>query len=100
MKLDVLSGLETLKICTAYRLGGEVIEHLPARLDLLDQADPVYEELPGWSEDLAGVRSMQDLPEAARGYVDRIEEIIGAPVVMLSVGPGRDETILLRDPFD
>lgn len=98
-KLDVLDGFETLKICTGYTLRGEPVDYLPA--GLRDQAGlvPVYEEIEGWSDTTAGARSWKDLPAAAVKYVRRIEELIGAPVVLLSTSPQRDDTIMMRDPF-
>ncbi len=98
-KLDVLDGFKTLKICTGYTLRGEPVDYLPA--GLRDQAglDPVYEEIEGWSDTTAGARSWKDLPAAAVKYVRRIEELIGAPVVLLSTSPQRDDTIMMRDPF-
>jgi len=98
-KLDVLDGLPTLKICTHYRLHGADIDYLPA--GLRDQAalEPVYEEIEGWSQSTQGARTWKDLPGAAVKYVRRIEELIGAPVALLSTSPERDDTILMRDPF-
>ena len=98
-KLDVLDGFETLKICVGYRLRGETLDYLPA--GLRDQAalEPIYEELPGWSENTQGARSFRDLPAAAVKYVRRIEELIGAPLALLGTSPQRDDTIILRDPF-
>jgi adenylosuccinate synthase len=98
-KLDVLSGLETVKVCTAYTYQGVVLDEIPASLEIMEQCSPIYEELPGWSEDITGAKSMDDLPANARSYVARIEELSGAPVVLVSVGPRRDETIILRNPF-
>jgi len=98
-KLDVLSGLETVKVCTAYTYQGVVLDEIPASLEIMEQCSPIYEELPGWSEDITGAKSMDDLPANARSYVARIEELSGAPVVLVSVGPRRDETIVLRNPF-
>jgi adenylosuccinate synthase len=99
-KLDVLSGLETVKICTAYTYQGVVLDEVPASLEIMEQCSPIYEEYPGWSEDITGATSMEDLPEAARRYVARMEELSGAPVVMVSVGPRRSETIVIRNPFE
>ena len=98
-KLDILDGFETLKICTHYRLNGKDIDYLPA--GLRDQAalQPVYEEMPGWTETTAGARSWKDLPANAVKYVRRIEELIGAPAAMVSTSPQRDDTIMMRDPF-
>jgi adenylosuccinate synthase len=98
-KLDVLDGLKTLKICIGYRLNGQVIDHLPAGLRDQAAVEPVYEELEGWSQSTAGARSFRDLPANAVKYVGRIQELIGAPVALLSTSPERDDTILLRDPF-
>ncbi len=98
-KLDVLDGLPTLKICTGYRLDGEEIGYLPAGLKAQGQLVPVYEEMEGWSETTQGARSWKDLPANAVKYVRRVEELIGAPVALLSTSPQRDDTILMRDPF-
>ncbi|HEY3797278.1 MAG TPA: adenylosuccinate synthase [Caulobacteraceae bacterium] len=98
-KIDVLDGLETLKICTGYRLGDRTLDYLPA--GMRDQAAcvPIYEELPGWQKNTAGIRDFAKLPAAAQSYVRRIEELVGAPVAMISTGADRDHTIVLRDPF-
>ncbi len=98
-KLDVLSGLPELPVATAYRLDGKVTEHFPMTLGEVARAEPIYETLPGWSEDLSGVREFDDLPAGARRYVDRVEALIGIPVVLLSVGPGREQTIVRSSPF-
>jgi adenylosuccinate synthase len=98
-KLDVLDGFETLKICTGYRLNGQAIGHFPAGLRAQSALEPVYEEMDGWSQSTAGARATRDLPAAAIKYVRRIEELIGAPVALLSTSPERDDTILMRDPF-
>jgi adenylosuccinate synthase len=98
-KLDVLDGIETLKICTGYRLGAEVIRHLPAGLKAQQALTPVYEEIEGWSESTHGARSWRDLPANAVKYVRRVEELIGAPVALLSTSPEREDTIMMRDPF-
>jgi adenylosuccinate synthase len=99
MKLDVLDGLKTLKICTGYHVGDKVLDHLPA--GMADQAacTPIYEEMEGWSETTYGARSWRDLPASAVKYVRRIEELIGCPVAVLSTSPQREDTILMRDPF-
>jgi len=98
-KLDVLDGFETLKICTGYRLDGDVIDHLPTAADQQARVEPIYEEMPGWSESTEGARSWADLPGNAVKYVRRIEELIDCPVALLSTSPERDDTILVRDPF-
>jgi adenylosuccinate synthase len=98
-KLDVLDGLKELKICTGYRLNGEVIDYYPASQIGQANVEPIYETMEGWSETTYGARSWKDLPGAAVKYVRRIEELIGAPVDMLSTSPEREDTILMRDPF-
>ncbi len=98
-KLDVLDGLDELKICIGYDIGGQRFDYLPAALSAQEAAIPVYETLPGWRESTQGVRTARDLPAAAVKYVRRIEELIEAPVAMLSTSPERDDTILMRDPF-
>ncbi|WP_010501554.1 adenylosuccinate synthase [Paenibacillus elgii] len=94
--LDVLAGLETVKICTAYTYRGETISHYPASLKMLAECQPVYEELPGWSEDLTGVRKLEDLPENARRYVERVSELTGIPIAIFSVGRNREQTNLVK----
>lgn len=94
--LDVLAGLETVKICTAYKYRGELIEHYPASLKMLGECEAVYEELPGWSEDLGGVRRLEDLPANARRYVERVSELTGIPIAIFSVGRNREQTNLVR----
>ncbi|WP_057490110.1 adenylosuccinate synthase [Streptococcus orisasini] len=94
--IDVLSGLETVKICVAYDLDGQRIDHYPASLEQLKRCKPIYEELPGWSEDITGVRSLEDLPENARNYVRRVGELVGVRISTFSVGPDRDQTNILE----
>jgi len=98
-KLDVLDGLEEIKVCTGYRHKGEIIDYLPYGME--DQADvePVYETFEGWSDSTFGARSWADLPASAVKYIRRIEELLGVPVALLSTSPERDDTILVRDPF-
>jgi adenylosuccinate synthase len=98
-KLDVLSGLAEVKIATAYRIDGKRSEEFPMTLGELERAEPEYESHRGWSEDLREVRRFEDLPRPARDYVARIEELVGVPIELISVGPDRDETIARRDPF-
>jgi adenylosuccinate synthase len=98
-KLDVLSGLPTLKVCTSYEVDGQRVDELPGDLEDLSRAKPVYEELPGWEQKLAGARTLEDLPPTALRYVRRVEELSGVPVVCISVGADRGETILLQNPF-
>jgi adenylosuccinate synthase len=98
-KLDVLDGLPALRIGTGYRIGGEVTRRLPASVAQQEKAEPVYEEMPGWSGSTRGARSYAELPAEAVKYIRRIEELVEAPVVLLSTSPDRDDTIMLRDPF-
>ena len=98
-KLDVLTGLEKIKICVDYELQGKRIDSRPASLKRLAQCLPVYEELPGWKEDISSARELDQLPIQARDYLKRIEEITEVPLSIISVGPMRDQTIILRYPF-
>ncbi|MHC1744279.1 MAG: adenylosuccinate synthase [Syntrophobacteraceae bacterium] len=98
-KLDVLTGIPTLKIAVRYRCGSEELTAVPPELDALEACDPVCEEFPGWEEDISGVRRFDDLPQNTKRYLKAIEEIAGIPLEIVSVGPGREETILLRHPF-
>ena len=98
-KLDVLDGVETLQIGVGYRRGEERLDILPVGAESLAQCEPEYEEIPGWSESTVGVRDYDSLPENARRYLRRIEEICGVPIDLISTGPDREETIVLRHPF-
>jgi adenylosuccinate synthase len=98
-KLDVLSGIGDLDIATAYRVDGKLTKDFPMTLAEIERAEPVYETLPGWDEDITGCRRYEDLPDAARRYVERVETLVEVPVEIISVGPGRDETIARIDPF-
>ena len=99
-KMDVLDGMKELKVCTGYRINGEMIDHLPASTLKQDLVEPVYETMEGWSDSTFGARSWADLPATAIKYVRRIEELIGAPVALLSTSPEREDTILVQDPFE
>lgn len=99
MLLDVLTGVEELKICTGYRLNGEVIEYVPSLINEFAACEPIYETLPGWSEDITTVTSFDALPKNAQAYLKRIEVLAGVPVVMFSVGPDREQTIRLKPIF-
>jgi adenylosuccinate synthase len=99
-KMDVLDGLEELKICVGYTINGERFSHLPAAMRAQAAAQPIYETLPGWTGNTKGARSYADLPADAVKYVRRIEELIEAPVILLTTGPERDDTIMMRDPFE
>jgi len=98
-KLDVLDGMDELKVCIGYKLNGKELDHLPASTKEQENVEPVYETMEGWSESTFGARSWADLPATAVKYVRRIEELIEAPVALLSTSPERDDTILVRDPF-
>jgi adenylosuccinate synthase len=98
-KIDVLSGLPTLRVCTGYEHRGQQYDEVPASTQVLESLTPLYEDLPGWDEPLTGTRSLDALPANARRYVERIEELVGVPVKMISVGAGREETILIRPSF-
>ncbi|MBV9995953.1 MAG: adenylosuccinate synthase [Caulobacteraceae bacterium] len=98
-KLDVLDGLTSLRICVGYESEGARLDYLPAGLKAQGAVRPVYEEIEGWTESTRGARSFRDLPAAAVKYVRRIEELIGAPVALVSTSPQREDTILMRDPF-
>jgi adenylosuccinate synthase len=98
-KLDVLDGFTELRVCTGYRINGEILRHLPAAPGAQAKAEPVYETLEGWRDSTRGARSWADLPAQAIKYVRRIEELVEAPVTLLSTSPERDDTIMVRDPF-
>ena len=99
-KLDVLDGLEELKICTGYKLGDEVLDYLPATAAAQAAVEPIYESMPGWSETTAGARSWNDLPAQAVKYVRRLEELVGCPAALVSTSPEREDVILMKDPFE
>lgn len=98
-KLDVLDGLESVKICTAYEYRGDILEEFPASLQILDECKPVYETLPGWSEDTSSIRKIEDLPAKAKDYLNRIEAFTQTPIQIVSVGADRDQTIVLHNPY-
>ncbi len=98
-KLDVLSGFDRIKICTGYTLNGKALESLPAALEAFENCQPVYEEMPGWKSDITDAKTFEELPANARAYVLRLQELSGCPIVLVSVGPRRDQTIILRNPF-
>lgn len=99
-KPDVLGCFETLQICTEYEIDGQATRNFPAELHQLASATPVYESMPGWKTDISGCRSWDDLPETAQAYFMRIEAVLGVPIHIISVGPGREQTITRQDPFD
>jgi len=98
-KLDILDGFDEIKVCTHYRLDGADIDYLPAAQSAQARVEPVYETIEGWRETTGGARSWADLPAQAIKYVRRVEELIGAPVALLSTSPEREDTILVHDPF-
>lgn len=97
--IDVLTGIETLKVCTAYRYNGEIMKEFPASLSVLAQCKPVYEEMPGWTEDITGVRSLDELPDNARHYLERISQLTEIPLSIFSVGPDRSQTNVVRSVY-
>ncbi|MGB4181429.1 MAG: adenylosuccinate synthetase, partial [Bacilli bacterium] len=99
MLLDVLSGLKSLKICTADDLDGKIIKTVPASLSDYNKCKPIYEELPGWDEDITEVKKFSELPLAAQNYLKRIEELTGLDIVIFSVGPDEKQTVIRRDVF-
>ena len=92
-KLDILSGFEKIKVCTGYKIDAEETNIYPTDPDDLEKIEPVYEEFSGWTEDIAGIRSYDDLPENAKIYLDFIKQYLALPIKIVSVGPKRDETI-------
>lgn len=99
-KLDVLDGLETIKCCIGYKLNGVILDYPPLDIDLFSKCEPVYEELPGWQESTAHIKKFADLPENAQKYLLHVEALAGVPIDIISTGPDRKDTILLRNPFD
>jgi adenylosuccinate synthase len=98
-KLDVLGGLDELKICIGYEYKGKRLNEFPASLKVLAECTPLYETLPGWSEEISTIRQFGDLPQTTKTYLKRVEELTETPIQIVSVGPGRDETIVLKNPF-
>ena len=98
-RLDILDELPSLKICVGYRYHGRLLDEIPASLKVLADVEPVYEELPGWQQDISGIRKYEELPLNARRYVERLSEATGVAIGVVSVGPGRDQTILLHNMF-
>jgi adenylosuccinate synthase len=98
-KLDVLSGFTELPLATAYKIDGKLTNYFPMTLGEVERAEPVYEMLPGWTEDVTRVRRLEDLPDNARRYIERIEALVEVQASFVSVGPGRDEIIVVSDPF-
>ena len=99
-KLDVLDGMETIRICVNYSLNGDTIETPPVGADLIEQCEPQYIELPGWSETTVGAQNFADQPANARSYLRKIEELSETPIAIISTGPDRAETIILQNPYE
>jgi adenylosuccinate synthase len=99
-KLDVLDGMETLRVCVGYKLAGGTSDILPVGAETLAECEPIYEEMPGWKESTVGIKRYGDLPEAARKYLKRVEDLCEVPVDIISTGPDREETIVMRHPFE
>lgn len=97
--IDVLTGIETVKICVAYRYKGELINEYPANLSILTECEPVYEEFPGWTEDITGCKTLDELPANARHYLERVSQLTGIPLSIFSVGPDRAQTNVVRSPW-
>ncbi|MEQ1668047.1 MAG: adenylosuccinate synthetase, partial [Sulfuriferula sp.] len=98
-KLDVLDGMESLQICVGYKLADGYSDILPVGAETLSDCEPVYEEMPGWSDTTVGIKEYDQLPANARAYLARMEALCGVPIDMISTGPDREETIVLRHPF-
>lgn len=98
--LDIFSGFDSIKIAIAYELDGKEIDYYPASLRELERVNPIYEELPAWNENITQVKNYEDLPKNAKKFLKRIEEVTGLPLVTVSVGPDREQTIVLRDPWE
>jgi adenylosuccinate synthase len=98
-KLDVLNGFHKIRICVGYRVNGKIIHHVPSSLEILNSAEPVYEELDGWKTEIRGIRDFSSLPRNAQRYIRRIEDLTGTRIAMISVGSERNETIGVKNPF-
>jgi adenylosuccinate synthase len=99
-KLDVLDGMKTIKLGVGYRVGDKTADIFPAGADAANDCVPIYEEMPGWTESTVGLNRLEALPANARAYLSRLEQICGVPVAMISTGPDREETIVIRHPFE
>jgi adenylosuccinate synthase len=99
-KLDVMDELETVRICTGYKVDGKVVDTVPIGAEGLARVEPVYEEMPGWQSSTVGITRYEKLPPKARDYLERLEEVAGCEIAIVSTGPDREHTIVLRNPFD
>jgi adenylosuccinate synthase len=97
--LDVLDGLEELKICNAYSFEGKQWTVAPTGAEALEQCEPIYETMPGWTESTVGIQKIDQLPIAAQNYIARLQEVVGVPIDIVSTGPDRNETIVIKDPY-
>ena len=100
MKLDVMDGMETVQLGVGYRMSGQKQDILPFGAEMLAECEPIYDEMPGWSDSTVGITGYDKLPANARAYLKRMEEVCGVPIDIISTGPDRDETIVLRHPYD
>jgi adenylosuccinate synthase len=98
-KLDVLDGIESLRLCTGYRIDGRIVDIFPVGAEDAARCEPIYEDMPGWTDSTVGCKTLESLPANARAYIQRIEDLVGVPIDMISTGPDREETIVLRHPF-
>ena len=98
-KLDVLDGLDTIRVCVGYRVDGGVTTTPPMLSDSFAACQAVYEELPGWKESSVGITRYEDLPRNAKAYLERVQELVGVPITIISTGPDREQTIILKNPF-
>ena len=96
-KLDVLTGLDEIKVCTQYKLDGEDVTGVP--MHDLEKVTPVYKSLPGWKEDITQIKSLDELPQTAKEYLDELSRLVGCPICLVSVGPGREQTVVTVNPF-
>jgi adenylosuccinate synthase len=99
-KLDVLDGLETVRICVGYEIDGEPIAGLPVLVDRFADCQPIYEDMPGWNDSTVGVTTNDELPANAQEYLAKIEELVEVPIDIISTGPDREQTIVKQHPFD
>jgi adenylosuccinate synthase len=98
-KLDVLDGLDTIRVCVGYKIDGGVTTTPPMLSDSFGECQAVYEEMPGWKESSVGITRYEDLPRNAKAYLERVQELVGVPIDIISTGPDRDETIIRKNPF-
>jgi adenylosuccinate synthase len=95
-----MDGMDVVRLCTGYKVDGDIIDILPSGAEMLAKCEPIYEDMPGWKDSTVGVKNYDALPAAAKSYLKRMEEVCGVPIDIISTGPDRDETIVLRHPFE